>query len=183
MTATTWHGRRGAVILGPTEHRIARWLADRTRSGRVTIRTVDLAAATHVERSEAYRITRRLRILGLFGVEDDRGGTRGGRRYWRTAVEHDAGELDATRHREAWARVVAWARARRRRLTAALHHIRDGGLHTASRPTPSTLPPVDGVGDPPAAKCPAAGGSFLDRLVAAGLPARLAADFAEHRHR
>jgi hypothetical protein len=84
--ATTWHGRRGTVILGPTEHRVARWLAGMTRTGRVTLRTVDLAAATGVERSEAYRITARLRVLGLFGIENDRGGNHHGRRYWRTAT-------------------------------------------------------------------------------------------------
>lgn len=125
MTATaTWHGRRGSVILGPTEARVARFLDHATRSGRVTIRTVDLAARLQLERSEAYRITRRLRILGLFGIENDKAGTKGGRRYWRTATEHDGQELDETRHRNAWARVVSWAKARRARLHARLADLR-----------------------------------------------------------
>lgn len=92
------------------------------------MRTVDVAAATHVERSEAYRILARLRVLGLFGIENDRGGTRGGRRFWRTATEIDGAALHAARHREAWARITAWARARRDRLRDALHHTRAGGL-------------------------------------------------------
>jgi hypothetical protein len=130
------------VILGPTEHRVARWLADMTRHGLVTIRTVDLAEATHVERSEAYRITARLRILGLFGIENDRGGNHGGRKIWRTAVEHDAAELDAVRHREAWARVVAWARARRDRISDRLaairaNHTRPAGVLHAADPIPA----------------------------------------------
>lgn len=122
--AVTWQGRRGAVILGPTEHRVARWLADMTRAGRITIRTVDVAAATHVERSEAYRILARLRVLGLFGIENDRGGTNGGRRIWRTALEHDGAALRGDRHREAWARVVGWARARRIRIAVRLAALR-----------------------------------------------------------
>lgn len=93
------------MLLGPTEARIARYLDHATKHGRVTIRTVDLAAATQLERSEAYRITRRLRELGLFGVENDRGATKGGRRYWRTPIEHDGQMLDAVRHRAAWSSV------------------------------------------------------------------------------
>lgn len=124
IAATTWHGRRGAVLLGPTEHRIARWLTDMTRNGRVTLRTTDVIKATGLERSEAYRITARLRVLGLFGVENDRGGTRGGRRYWRTAIEHDGGRLDPVRHRVAWSRILSWTRARRARLHARLAELR-----------------------------------------------------------
>jgi hypothetical protein len=133
--ATTWHGRRGPVVLGPTEHRVARWLADMTRHGRATIRTVDLARDCRVERSEAYRITRRLRVLGLFGIENDRAGTRGGRRYWRTPIQHDAADLDPQRHRAAWARLVGWAQAKRGRLGVRLaalrHHTRDRGVWPA----------------------------------------------------
>ena len=111
-------------MLGPTEHRIARFLDHATRHGRITMRTVDLAAATGLERSEAYRITRRLRTLGLFGIENDRGGTRGGRRYWRTPLEHDEQMLDGARHRAAWSRIVGWARTRRDRLHKALAGLR-----------------------------------------------------------
>jgi len=132
MSATTWHGRRGAMLLGPTEHRVARYLADRTSNGRVTIRTTDLIAALGLERSEAYRITARLRVLGIFGVENDRGGTNGGRHYWRTPIEHDGARLDATRHRVAWSRILAWARARREVIAARLawirHHPRQADL-------------------------------------------------------
>jgi hypothetical protein len=172
MTATTWHGRRGTVLLGPTEHRVARWLADMTRSGRITIRTVDLAAATHVERSEAYRITARLRILGLFGVENDRGGTRGGRRYWRTAIEHDGAGLDAVRHRAAWSRVRAWAAAR---VTAAAAHLASLRSDRASSPPGVTAHPAPAS---PPARLPEAGvGSFLDRLRRNGLAPELADEF------
>lgn len=144
--ATTWHGRRGAVLLGPTENRVARWLADVTSHGRVRIRTVDLVDALRLERSEAYRITSRLRILGLFGVENDRGGTRGGRHYWRTAIEHDGGGLDPLRHRQAWSRIVSWARARKARMTTRLaelraHHIRRVGATARALNTPT--PPGD----------------------------------------
>lgn len=127
------------MILGPTEHRVARYLADLTRSGRVTIRTVELATRLGLERSEAYRITRRLRVLGLFGIENDRGGSRGGRRVWRTAIEHDGGELEAVRHRAAWARIVSWARARRASLGARLAHIRSS--RPDGRPGRPTLAP------------------------------------------
>jgi hypothetical protein len=163
--ATTWHGRRGTVILGPTEHRVARWLAGMTRTGRVTLRTVDLAAATGVERSEAYRITARLRVLGLFGIENDRGGNHHGRRYWRTATEQDAGALDVGRHREAWARIVAWARARRDRAAARLAAIR--GDHTRRDRSPARRPaaPTPAAGAP----CPAAGVTFAEAMRTAGL--------------
>lgn len=157
MTAARWRGRRGCVVLGPTENRVARYLDSATRSGRVTIRTVDLAARLGLERSEAYRITRRLRMLGLFGIENDRAGTHGGRRYWRTALEHDGGGLDATRHRDAWARVVGWTAAARRRAIARLHHIRArAGTPLPTLTRPAVVPPL-----------PA--GSFADRMRAAGL--------------
>lgn len=174
--AFTWNGRRGAVILGPTEHRVARWLADLTRAGRVTIRTADLARELRLERSEAYRITRRLRVLGLFGIENDQGGTKGGRRYWRTAIEHDGAELDQARHRTAWARVVAWASAQRRRASArlaSLHHMRveagSAAVDPSARPQLrgklALAVPAAGVGPPPTA----GGGSFADQMRAAGL--------------
>ena len=152
MNATaTWHGRRGSVILGPTEARVARFLDQATRTGRVTIRTVDLASHLQLERSEAYRITRRLRILGLFGIENDKGGSKGGRRYWRTPLEHDGQELDETRHRTASARVVSWAKARRARLHARLATLRqrpgDGsGDDSVGRSTPAGPLPVPGSG-------------------------------------
>ena len=172
--ATTWHGRRGPVILGPTEHRVARWLADRTHHGRITLRMVDVAQANRLERSEAYRITARLRILGLFGIENDRGGDKGGRRFWRTAIAHDGAELDEARHREAWSRVVAWARARGARLRAWLgerhDHTRPFSHGQLSRPTDAAgvIPPDS-----------AASGTFLDRLIAGGLAPGLVADFME----
>jgi hypothetical protein len=128
------------MLLGPTEDRVARYLEAMTRHGRVTIRTVDLVSALRIERSEAYRITARIRTLGLFGIENDRGGTRGGRRYWRTLTARDDGRLDDTRHRIAWSRIVAWARHRRALTMARLDHIRQsaaipragtGGLATA----------------------------------------------------
>jgi hypothetical protein len=122
--ATTWHGRRGSVVLGPTENRVARWLESMTRHGRVTIRTSELASATHVQRSEAYRITARLRVLGLFGIENDRGGGNHGRRYWRTAIEHDGAALPPVAHRQAWSRIVAWARSRRERTRTRLAALR-----------------------------------------------------------
>lgn len=162
----TWHGRRGSVLLGPTENRVARWLLDLTRTGRVTIRTVDLAAATNVERSEAYRITARLRTLGLFGIENDRGGTLGGRRYWRTAVEHDGSTLDPARHREAWARILAWARTQRARVRARLAAIR--GNHMS---VPGALHGTRARFDEPAGEPPLPAGSqtFADRMRRAGL--------------
>lgn len=162
---STWHGRKGSVILGPTEARVARYLDDATRHGWVTIRTVELAERLQLERSEAYRITRRLRILGLFGIENDKGGTKGGRRYWRTATEHDGAELDDARHRVAWGRVVAWARARRIRVRALLRR-RDVGFvttHGAATPPapilPAAVPVARGAG----------GGTFRERLRAAAV--------------
>ena len=119
-----WHGRRGSVALGPTQHRVARYLDARTSSGQVRIRTDELAEACGLERSEAYRITARLRVLGLFGIANDRGGHRGGRLVWRTRIEHEGAALDQARHRSAWSRIVAWSRARRTRIRAAIHHTR-----------------------------------------------------------
>lgn len=112
----TWRGRRGAVLLGETEDRVARYLADATRDGWIRIRTVDLAARLGLCRSEAYRILARLRVLGLFGVSSDQGGTTGGRRIWRTATRHDGPGLDPARHRSAWGRTLAGARAIRAKL-------------------------------------------------------------------
>lgn len=160
VTARTWHGRRGPVILGPTEHRVASWLRDRTHNGRVRIATVDLAAALGLERSEAYRITARLRVLGLFGIENDQGGARGGRWIWRTAIEHDTPGLDAARHREAWARVVGWARSGHARLTARL-----ASLHTPwdrkSAPDHAATGPATTAGAGPV--------TFAEQMRAAGL--------------
>ncbi len=158
MTATTWTGARGPMLLGPTEDRVARYLAELTRHGRIRIRTVELAARLRLERSEAYRILARLRVLGLFGIQDDRSGARGGRYVWRTA--RDRGDrLEATRHRHAWARITAWARARRARILATI--------------TRSTA--TSGAGAAPAAAAvpltaAAAVASFRDLLAAAGLP-------------
>jgi len=151
VIAYTWHGRRGSVLLGPTEDRVARYLEDLTDHGRVTIRTVELADRLRLERSEAYRITARLRVLGLFGIENDRAGTRGGRRIWRTARRHDGPGLDPRRHSIAWARVRAWAAARRLGLTDRLEAIRTirGGSPTAV-PVP-TLSPLEVPGMTPRA--------------------------------
>lgn len=169
IASATWEGRRGPVILGPTEHRVARYLADLCRHGRVTIRTVDLARTLRLERSEAYRITRRLRVLGLFGIENDRGGNHGGRRYWRTAITHDGAELNADRHRTAWARVVAWARDRRRRSAAQLAALRGlNYMRAGDRPGPSRRAGDGAVaGDPSPPGSPAA--SFAERMRRAGL--------------
>lgn len=192
--AHSWHGRRGTVILGPTEHRVARYLADLCRGGLVTLPMATLIEATHVERSEAYRITRRLRILGLFGIQDDQGGSRGGRKIWRTAIEHNASQLDEVRHREAWSRVVAWARARSSRARARLAAIRSTTYGATARRSIDHLHNVDAPtaalagndaraavihGTPPGAVTTPPGGvtSFLDRLIAAGLSSTLTADF------
>ena len=162
--ATTWRGRRGAMLLGPTEDRVARWLADRTDHGRVTIRTAYIAESLGLERSEAYRITARLRVLGLFGIENDRGGTNGGRRYWRTPTEHDGARLDAARHRAAWSRILSWARARRARAIARLEAIRNhtsrAGIGREDATDPARL-------HAPAAATPraAAGGPSFGQLL------------------
>jgi hypothetical protein len=115
------------VILGPTEARVARYLEDATRHGRVTLRTVELADRLRLERSEAYRVLRRLQALGVFGIEDDRSGQRGGRRIWRTGRALGRSGLDAARHRQAWARVAGWASARRARLAAFMRDAISGG--------------------------------------------------------
>lgn len=163
---SAWHGRRGNVILGPTEDRVARFLEAATAHGRVTIRMTELAGRLQLERSEAYRITRRLRVLGLFGIENDRGGTHGGRRYWRTAIEHDGQELDSARHRVAWARTVAFLQARRARLHARLASLRQRPTAVAGprRPTPALLSPV-----PPPGPLGSAGGTFAERMRRHGL--------------
>ncbi len=161
---STWHGRKGSVILGPTEARVARYLDAATRHGRITIRTVELASQLQLERSEAYRITRRLRILGLFGIENDKGGTKGGRRYWRTAVQHDGAELDDARHRGAWARVVAWARVRRYRIRALITR-QDDGAAPVGLPTP----PESDPGTPSLPAIDSGGGTFGERLRAAAM--------------
>jgi hypothetical protein len=166
VTAHTWHGRRGAVLLGPTEHRVAGWLRDRTHHGRIKVRTVDLATELRLERSEAYRITARLRALGLFGIQNDRGGTRGGRFIWRTSIEHDGAELDRERHREAWARIVAWARGRKARLAEKLADLRatthaGQGARGMDRAQPAT--PGDG------GSLPSPGGTFAELMRRHGL--------------
>lgn len=147
------------MILGPTEDRVARYLHDLTRHGLVTVRTMELAQRLDLERSEAYRVLARLRALGLFGVENDRGGQRGGRRIWRTERAGTASGLDADRHRIAWARVVAWSAHQRARVVAALHLRRAATLGHVAAATPA-------VGGPPPA--PTAGGTFADRMRAAG---------------
>lgn len=153
MTSTTWRGRKGAVLLGPTEDRVARYLADVTSRGRVTIRMVDLIARVGITRSEAYRVTARMRALGLFGIEDDQGGTNGGRRYWRTPTRHDGARLDPSRHRVAWARVLGEARARAARVA---EFIRGGPLTGRVTQGQPGHPP-----DP-------AGPSFREMFAAAG---------------
>lgn len=167
MTAATWRGRHGAVLLGPAEDRVARYLVDATRHGRVTLRMMDIAARLGLERSEAYRITARLRMLGLFGVENDRGGTKGGRRWWRTPTPNGGTGLDAGRHRVAWSRILAWSRARRARVLAiAGHHMPDrstaryaaGSRHES---------PAGGSHAPHAIHAPA-GLSFREMFAAAG---------------
>lgn len=173
----TWHGRRGPVLLGPTEHRVARALADLCRAGRVTVRMADLAPTVRVERSELYRITRRLRVLGLFGIENDRGGARGGRRIWRTAIEHDGQSLDPGKHRVAWSRVTAWSRARRARVSTRLAELR--GHH--QRAAVTTLRGAAVVGrtapGPGAVPPDSAGPTFGEQLARAGLRRDLAERF------
>lgn len=151
------------MLLGPTEDRVARYLADRTSNGRVTIRTADLVAALGLERSEAYRITARLRILGIFGIENDQGGTNGGRRYWRTGIEHDGARLDATRHRVAWSRILAWARRRSELVAARLAGIRNHTRQAGWMDTPAVLP-TPAIGIPPSV----AGVTFAELFRRAG---------------
>jgi hypothetical protein len=146
-----WRGQHGSVILGPTEDRVARYLHDLTRHGLITIRTLELARRLDLERSEAYRVLGRLRALGLFGVANDQGGQRGGRRIWRTERAGTASVLDAGRHRIAWARVVAWSAQRRARVIAAIHTRRQGPVE------PFAATPAAAGSTPPAA-----GGSLAD---------------------
>lgn len=161
--ATTWYGRRGSVLLGPTENRVARWLAEATAHGRVTIRTVDVAAATHVERSEAYRITARLRVLGLFGIENDRGGNHNGRRFWRTAIAHDGAALDSRRHRQAWSRILAWSRSRRASVRQRLSALRGDHTRPIGRPARLTTGPTPSPDTRPG------GVTFAEAMRRAGL--------------
>lgn len=143
---STWRGQHGAVILGPTEDRVARYLEHMTKHGRITLRTVELAQRLGLERSEAYRITARLRVLGLFGIANDRGGAHGGRRIWRTAIERASPQpLDPVRHRTAWARVVAYLRARRSTALdslARLRQRRDGSNVPAVGSATPAVPPT-----------------------------------------
>lgn len=146
-------GRHGWVILGPTEARVARFLEDATRHGRVTFASVELAARLDLSRSEFYRVTARLRELGLFGVENDQGGTIGGRRYWRTATPSPESGLDPVRHRLAWGRVRAWLRARRAEILARLRPLQVRAVSPSSfsgAPRPMAGP----VAVPPAAAGP-----------------------------
>lgn len=170
--APTWRGQYGAVVLGPTEDRVARYLADATAHGRVTLRMVDVAARLGLVRSEAYRITARLRTLGLFGVENDRGGTRNGRRWWRTAATRAGVRLDGSRHRLAWARVIAWTRARAARLLDALRALTTA--RSVSRPHPRR---ADG---PTADPAPDAAGTGSGADPPAGEPGALERAFRKH---
>jgi len=150
------------VLLGPTQDRVARHLAERTRYGRVVVHMPTLATTLGLERSEAYRITARLRVLGLFGIEDDQGGTVGGRRVWRTAIAHDGPRLDPARHRETWRRILGWARHRSERVAARL---------AALRPTTSGEAGLvrRSLGSLPASGPPGAGSEFGDAMRRHGL--------------
>lgn len=185
-TTVVWQGRRGSVLLGPTEHRVARHLARITGHGQVRIRTVALAGDLGLERSEAYRILARLRVLGLFGIADDRGGNHGGRRIWRTSIEHDGPGLDPDRHRVAWSRIRGWALARIARIRRAIATTQGrrwdvppaGGrgveLHARSS-TPAARPgsPPGTGGDPP----------ILEQLARHGLAPALLEAFTDPRRR
>jgi hypothetical protein len=63
-------------------------------------------------------------VLGLFGIANDPGGHRGGRRIWRTSIEHDGAELNRARHAEAWSRIIGGARARQRHRQRRLAALR-----------------------------------------------------------
>jgi hypothetical protein len=142
MRSHTWRGSKGAVLLGSTEDRVARYLVDRTSHGRVAIRTVDLATALRLERSEAYRITARLRVLGLFGIQNDRGGTRGGRLVWRTpSTRVGSPRLDPLRHRVAWSRVLGAARHRAARVADFMRSRAPERTATSARPAPGPAGP------------------------------------------
>jgi DNA-binding MarR family transcriptional regulator len=127
-----WRGQYGAVILGPTEDRVARYLADATSHGLVTMRTVDIADRLRLERSEAYRVLRRLQALGLYGIEDDRSGQRGGRRIWRTDGRRASVTPVGGRHRVAWARILAAMAASRARLASLMRTGSHGGALSPS---------------------------------------------------
>ena len=163
-SAYTWHGRRGAVLLGPTEHRVATFLEAMTRHGRITIRTADLVDRLHVERSEAYRITARLRVLGLFGIANDRSGARGGRLIWRTTTARaERRGLDSHRHHVAWARIVAWSRARRAHALSGLAALRQSRI--AARPVPAAR----SAHGPDVVTPGTSGPSFRELMAGAGL--------------
>ena len=116
----------------------------------------------------------RLRALGLFGIENDRGGTNGGRRIWRTAIAHDGAELDQDRQRTAWARVVAGAKGMAGRLAARLGELRANQTRQLSPGW--QLPTREGVAESPIS--PPSRGSLLERLIQAGLKPELATEWA-----
>jgi hypothetical protein len=165
LTRAAWRGQSGTVLLGPTEDRVARYLDDATRHGRVTLGSRAIADRLGLGRSELYRVTAQLRALGLFGIENDQGGRLGGRRYWRTGVRREGRELDAIRHRLAWARITGWIRGRRGALLARIR-----ALHTAAgdRLTPPR-PMVVALASGPAPVVTAGAGppTFGDRFAAA----------------
>lgn len=175
-----WRGRFGWILLGPTEHRVARYLDAATQYGRVTLPMTRIQADCHLGRSEAYRILRRLRILGLFGVENDQGGSLGGRRIWRIG-RPDGQTLDALLHRQAWARITAWMRAKR---AAVLARIRSVSAGQGPRVLPRTLPPGRQAADhgpgspglPPAGLDPPLDLGRIFRRYAPGLAAAWDAD-------
>lgn len=114
-------------------------------------------------RSAIYRVTARLRILGVFGIRNDRGGTLGGRWYWRTATRHQGAALDPVKHRAAWSRILGGARARARRVAAFM---RDRGA------------PEPAIPSRPAGAFPApAGPTFRDLFAAAPGGAELLAEW------
>lgn len=154
LEAATWRGQAGAVLLGPTEDRVARYLEDATRHGRVTLRTAAIADRLGLARSEAYRILRTLRTLGLFGIEDDRSGARGGRRIWRTRGRRAGVALDAGRHRAAWARIAAWMRSRAGRIAAQIRAMTTGRPRQPIGTRPLWADPAE---DAPAGTCPPVG--------------------------
>jgi hypothetical protein len=164
----TWVGRRGPILLGPTQDRVARYLDRATSHGGVRIPTARIQAACRIERSEAYRITRQLRVLGLFGVRDDQGGARGGRYWWRTSVPHDTRGLDDQRHVVAWRRIRGWWRSREDRVTARLAQLRLALTFTPAGPRPAAAGGARSV---------AGGPTFADRIRRAGLDPGLARDW------
>lgn len=169
-----WRGRLGWVLLGPTEHRVAGYLDAATRYGRVALPSPTLAALLGLSRSEFYRITRRLQSLGLFGIEDDQGGTRGGRRYWRQGRPVAAGSsaLDPAKHRLAWARIAAWCKAKAARLLARLRPNQTPRAQP-TRPRLAERP----SGDPAPVSWPAGAGPPTFAEVMRRLAPALAADW------